>query len=353
MAPKPWGLATAVGSLPFTDPEKAVDFVLEHLPQVPHWPQLPQRDSREGMVPQYTAPLRAGGLLIEREGSFRFAEDEEDWVDRLTAFYEKSLLLSEAPAGNLEGFALPRESAPGFYAFRKRMAGISTKEALFLKGQVTGPVTMGLQLTGRGGRPAFYDDQLKGLLLEALALQALWQVREYKKLGFRAIIFFDDPGLCSYGQSATVGLSGGAITEAYAFLADRLREEGALVGVHACAGVEWTLALKAGLDIINADTFHYFPALLASARELTGFLEEGGTLAWGMVPTRGGEGLGAADLWSLFRENCGKLAARGVPPEFLKRQWLLTPACGTGSLTEEEAAFAYQLLKAMAVNPSL
>ncbi len=349
---KPWGLATAIGSLPFQEPRESVDFVFDHLPLAPHWPQLPRRGPKEGMLRQFTGPLVSRGLLREGEGGLAFPHKEEGWVENLTAFYEGALPAGEGDREALDAFALPREGAAGFYAFLERVAAVPPEKGAFLKGQVTGPVTLGLQLRDGEGRPCFYDGELRALLLEALALQALWQVEEYKKLGFPAIIFFDDPGLCSYGQSATVGLSGRAVTRAYAYLGERLRAAGALAGVHACAGVEWSLALKAGLDIVNADVCGYFPSLLAAAGDLGPFLEQGGTLAWGIVPTaREGAPDSAETLWSLFREGCRKLAARGVPPGLLAEQWLLTPACGLGSRGEADAFHAYRLLKEMQETP--
>ncbi len=345
---KPWGMATAIGSLPYLNPGEAVDFVLANLPRIPHWPQLPQRSSLEGLVRQYTGPLLAYGLLTEREGKLSFADDADDWTQRLTAFYEAALEVGGGSGESLHKFALHADSAPGFYAFTEKAGHSLPEEAAFLKGQVTGPVTMGLQLTDSQGKPCFYNDELRGLLLETLAWQAVWQVQELKKHRLPVILFFDDPGLCSYGQSTTVGLSGPAITESFAYLAGRVREAGALMGVHACAGVEWPLVLKAGPDIVNADVYNYFPSLLLCAEELDRFLRGGGTLAWGLVPTGGGAAAEtAAGLWAYFSECCGKLAARGVSRELLERQWLLTPACGTGSLGEEQTQEVYTLLKEM------
>ncbi len=349
---KPWGMATAIGSLPFCDPEEAVGFVLEHLPHIPHWPQLPRRGPAEGMMRQYTGPLVSQGLLEERGGSLAFPTGREDWVENLTAFYEKALPALEGDTRSLDFFALPPEGAAGFYAFKERLGIAPHARGAFVKGQVTGPVTLGLQLTDGEKRPCFYSRELRALLLETLALQALWQVRELKQEGLPVIIFFDDPSLYSYGQSATVGLSGEDITAAYAYLGERLRAAGALTGVHACAGVEWSLVLKAGLDIINADTFQYFPSLLAAAGDLGPFLEKGGTLAWGIVPTgREGGPSPASSLWEYFQECCEKLAGRGAPLELLKKQWLLTPACGTGSRSREDTAYTYKVLRDMADNP--
>ena len=53
----PQCLATAIGSLPHTDPAAACDVILNSIPEIPFWPQLPHADFREGMEIQYCEGL--------------------------------------------------------------------------------------------------------------------------------------------------------------------------------------------------------------------------------------------------------------------------------------------------------
>ena len=54
---KPKFTATAIGSLPHTDPEKALDVILSAIPEAPIWPQLPKLGLREQMEIQYSEGL--------------------------------------------------------------------------------------------------------------------------------------------------------------------------------------------------------------------------------------------------------------------------------------------------------
>ncbi|MBF8251580.1 MAG: methionine synthase [Deltaproteobacteria bacterium] len=72
---KPRWLATGIGSLPVLDPEEAVSLVLEYLPEIPIWPQLPQRGPVEGMVWQYSegmprirADVKSNKIWIDAAG---------------------------------------------------------------------------------------------------------------------------------------------------------------------------------------------------------------------------------------------------------------------------------------------
>jgi hypothetical protein len=45
---KPKFLATGVGSMPFTDPDRAVELSLTRFPEAPFWPQLPKLGLNDG-----------------------------------------------------------------------------------------------------------------------------------------------------------------------------------------------------------------------------------------------------------------------------------------------------------------
>jgi len=54
---KPQCLATAVGSLPHTDVSKACQVILQSIPVIPIWPQLPKANFKENMEIQYSEGL--------------------------------------------------------------------------------------------------------------------------------------------------------------------------------------------------------------------------------------------------------------------------------------------------------
>ncbi|MBM3132761.1 MAG: hypothetical protein FJZ95_07000, partial [Chloroflexi bacterium] len=54
---KPRGLATAIGSMPHADPAEAGALALRYLPDIPVWPQLPNRSFLENMYAQYSEGL--------------------------------------------------------------------------------------------------------------------------------------------------------------------------------------------------------------------------------------------------------------------------------------------------------
>ncbi|MCM8789956.1 MAG: hypothetical protein NC916_02940, partial [Candidatus Omnitrophica bacterium] len=78
------GLATGIGSLPHKDADEALDLIFKYFPAIPFWPQLPNRDIREGMVAQFSENLPC--LKITSHGlTYEPQNKEREWED----FYEK------------------------------------------------------------------------------------------------------------------------------------------------------------------------------------------------------------------------------------------------------------------------
>lgn len=339
------GLATGIGSLPHNSATPALEMIFSAVPQIPHWPQLPTAGEEEGFIRQYLPPLLERGLVVTKEGrSPYFDTGAPDWLERLTAFYTE--VLDESDPDAPERFGFPQSAAAGFYAFLKQLKEEGPKAAQYIKGQISGPVTMGFQVTDEKMQPAFYIDDLREILARSLVMQVRWQVRTLKAFGLPVILFIDDPGIYAFGQSTFVGLSKTAIQESLRPLIDAAHEEGALIGVHACAGVDWSLLFELPIDIVNIDVYHYFTSLLLYASEFDAYLSRGGHLAWGLVPTSDEvESETAESLLARLDEYFATLEKKRVDGVRMRKQLIFTPSCGTGTITVAQAEAVYRLLQ--------
>ncbi len=335
------GLATAIGSLPHQDPEPALGLIEAYLPVIPHWPQLPLLGPQEGFVLQFLYPLLTTGLLERNEDKVRFATGAPDWADRLAAFYMLYLAVEEGDREALEQFAIPQEAASGFYAFLERA---SDGRSGFVKGQVVGPLTAAFQLTDAGGRPAYYDEQLRDLVVKNLALQGRWQAGALGGGGRKVLVFVDEPGVSIYGQSTYITVTREMIVEDLEAVVAGIRAAGAKAGIHSCAAVDWSILMDTGTDVLSLDAFGYFDSLLPYRAELGAFLARGGTVAWGIVPTS--DRVSAETVESLvarLERYWNELSGRGITRDQLQCQSLITPSCGTGTLTVELTERIYRL----------
>lgn len=89
---------------------------------------------------------------------------------------------------------------------------------------------------------------------------------------------------------------------------EAIHSNDSLAGVHSCAAMDWTILYESMVDIVNLDVYNFGRSLLPFARETGEFLERGGAMAWGIVPT----------YEAAFEEDFSQIHLRGCP---------ITPFC--------------------------
>jgi len=326
------GMATGVGSFPFPDAAQAIDFIRKCLPDIPHWPQLPVVSSCENMYLQYAEGLPCTEVN-EAEGKIIF-NTKDDIFGPMEKFYQNFL------DHNLDAFAIAPRYAAGLYALLDTI-----KEPLpILKGQSLGPISFGLTVTDQDRRAIFYHDQLRDVIIKHLALKAEWQAKKLKEYAKEVIIFIDEPYLASFG-SAYISLSREDVVQALNEVSAAIRNAGAIPGVHCCANTDWSLLMETDINILNFDAYEFADNMGLYPEKINEFLSAGGALAWGVIPTSEKIDSETSDsLLQRLNNEVDKLAEKGVPRDLLKQQALVTPSCGTGSLSLEQAKRVYSLL---------
>jgi hypothetical protein len=327
--------------MPHTDPDEACDLVARYL-QIPAWPQLPRRDPRENMYLQFFD--RFLGLDMEAWGSGDEASLIVDIGDQEKVIYGLSRLVKARQGNEIEsgGFVTP-DIAQGFDAFLKRGLEGNLGSPLAVKGQVIGPISLGLVATDPDRRPMVYDDNLAEPLAMHLRLKAAWQENELSRLSRNTIIFVDEPYLASLG-SAFISLPEQRVR---GLLEEVLGGITGLKGVHCCGNTDWSLLLDTSIDILSLDAYNYAQTLSLYPAEVKSFLERGGAIAWGIVPNEA-EALENEDERELYdrllEEAMAPLTRKGVRFEQLLKQSLITPSCGLAALSPEAASRALELL---------
>ncbi|MFA7467118.1 MAG: hypothetical protein WCY82_02500 [Desulfotomaculaceae bacterium] len=342
----PRGMVTGIGSLPFKDTETALKLIKENMPEAPHWPQMPQLGGDEGFVHQFLDPLVRMGLLEKKGDKVVFPVDAPDWPERLTEFYTIYLDAEFGAPEALATFAFPPASASGFYAFVDDLSQNGTGPARYLKGHMTGPLTVGFQLKDERGRLAYYQDQLRELLVKTLAMHACWQISELSKFALPVIIFIDEPGVRVYGSSSYITVTREMVLADLNAIFAAIHTAGGIAGVHSCDAIDWSVLYESDLEIVNLDIYQYGESLLPYVKEMKPYLERGGVVAWGIVPTF--DKAFEEDANSLLQrlDNLwAELIKRGVDREMILRQSLITPACGTGLLEPALAERIYELTR--------
>jgi hypothetical protein len=188
----PSGTATVIGSWPFTDSGKATRLVLEKLPALPAWPQLPRIGFLENMYVQFSEGMPRV-VVDEAAGRIHF-NTAGDFFSDIQAVYEEFL------AGRWDRFAISEAYAHGLYRFRELAGKNGRMKAV--KGQLIGPVSFGLTVTDQDKRLILYNEQLADAILKACVAKAAWHVLFLKGFADNVVIFIDEPYLVSFGSAA-------------------------------------------------------------------------------------------------------------------------------------------------------
>ena len=312
------GIETSIGSLPHTDSAAAVAFVMARQPRLPAAPSLPQRSPLEGMVAQGVWGI--AGVSVDADGSLDLQHERLD---------------PEAPIGDL-----PMEGEP-FRTLRLFLdAARGRSEPIKL--QLTGPVTVGLALHA-GGVDADLAFRVAGAAVSSRAA-ALLALAALRAPGTPLVVFLDEPGLTGLmhpefpiGAEAAVDLTSGALA---------VLERGAVTGLHCCGPTDWKLVLQAGPQILSAPLDQ---GLEAAPDALSRFLDDGGWIAWGAVPTDEPIGSSPGRLWRQLSAVWCELVRGGCDPVLLRTQSLVTPACGLATHGVTQAEGVLSLTRQVAV----
>ena len=342
---KPNALPTLIGSIPLKDHREAVDLILRYTPEIPLWPQLPFY-KEERLLTQFAEGLPG---LVQEDDKLYFNTKGPSFDEEVVAFFQDYLAVKEEGAP-LEGsrFAFSSKTSRGFEAFIHAVSEM--KERPFaLKGQITGPFTMLTGLKDEEGKLSFFNPILREAVVKAISLKAVYQVERMKALCDNVVLFLDEPALSGFGSSAMVGITRDEALSDLRAVVQEVLAKGAEPGIHVCANTDWSLVIDSGIKILSFDAYGYVDKLILYKDNVTKFLEQGGVVAWGLVPTLNPEDLEKEDVDSLYTRWKDCISGFDMNEKRMIEQSLITPSCGTGLLTLPLAEKALSLTRQLSM----
>jgi hypothetical protein len=320
---------TGIGSTPHTIPGAACELI-EAAFDIPFWPQLPQISFRESMVAQYAE----GMPFLRIDDKLEKIWVERDDSDDLDRFYE-----THAEGASV---AISSTHAAGLASFLKTFAN---KRFKVLKGHITGPLTFTLGLKDASGTSIYFDEELREIGSMLLQAKIRWQVDLLNQLADEVIIFIDEPIFSAIGSSSYLGVCDDEVLRLLGDSVSAIENAGGISGIHCCGKADWQMIIKSGVRILNFDAFEYFDTLAMYSKDIRAFLEKGGYLAWGIVPTSD-IGVTAKDeeVAASFKEKLSRLHDL-TGSDLVYKQSLITPSCGAGSRTEAETEKIFAMVR--------
>ncbi len=325
-------MITAIGSLPFVNVDEAIDHIFSSCREVPFWPQLPKRSFLEDMYVQFLEQVPS--VIIDEQRERVYVDTTS--TSGVERFYE------DVATNNLEAFRVSEAAAPGLYRLVERLPEIKD-DVKIIKGQLTGPFTIGLGLKDEKGQPVIYNSAYFDIIKKALHMKAAWMI-SFIRSRFpdkEVMLFFDEPFMVSFG-SAFVSIAKSAVVS---LMNDVLAGLGVKRGVHCCGNTDWSVLFSVDTDIINYDACNFLETIFYFKDELAAFLRRGGAISPGMVPSSeavlSSSVQDMLDLWHKFGE---AVDALGLGARW--QEWFVTPSCGVGSLSQQAAKRVLELLTA-------
>lgn len=298
----PSGVATGIGGLPHRDATEAATFVLRTM-ELAAIPTLPRRSPAEGVMAQAMVGMQ--GITVGQYGSIAV---DVNLVDALAPIVTD----------------LDHDAFVGFRTF------LQLAHAQQHTGPVTwqfvGPVSFGLALM-RAGVPMSeaFESAVRCVrmrvqhLLDAVAT-ALPDSEQMVFIKEPALVDLMQPGF-PIAPDTAIDLVSGALA---------MVEGSAVSGLHVCGLSDIPSLLATGPAVLSLPVQ---PVVAESAGYLVRFLEQGGYIAWGAVPTTGPIPTSTERPWRQLCALWCDLVQRGADPVLLREQAIITPECGLGSHT--------------------
>ena len=321
-------LTTAMAVMPHTDVDQALNAALSL--DVPFWPQLPNYNYYEDMYVQ--AAEHFPGIILDMENkTVRFS------LDKFIEEFEETMAHFEDP----EYF----DVSPAYSVVYHQFLDLDLSDRPAIRGQLEGPVSFGFNILDQDDRPILFDDTVRPFMFEFMAKRINVQLNRLKKKNPNAFMFIDEPGL----QFIFSAMSGYGEQKARVDLDEFFSMIDAPRGIHLCGNPDWDFLLSLDMDILSFDVYSNAEIFAASAPSIKKFLNKGGILVWGIIPT-GFETFEKEnlDFLSFKLNNIWKaLGKKGIDIDQIVRRSMLSPAtcCLVNADKENTVEKAFQMTR--------
>lgn len=264
------------GSLPYDNIDAVSRMMVklyEHMPFLPHLPRLNANDT----IAFRTLDGIPGVTVNGDKVSLKVGTEE----------YKKGLVKLDK-AFNTPSFESLEPYAISSVYLERFLHLISKSKTSHACVNIWGPFTVSQKLMGLTDDQFLSDKSFRKLFIQSVTVKALWMIEQIKKANPKTvpIIVLEEPLLCRIGviKKENEDITAELIITLMSRVIEKIKSAGAVVAVHCMEKCDWTVAIKAGADIISFDAYNNPNNLRIIPEQVGKFLENGGKINWCIMP---------------------------------------------------------------------
>lgn len=218
-----------------------------------------------------------------------------------------------------------------------------------------GPFTVSQMILSGVQEQVLGDKSYRKLFIQAVCVKSLWVIEKIKKISPKTVpvVMLEEPMLNRLGmlKRQDENITSELVINMISKVVEKLKHSGAIVGVQCMEKCDWSVPIKAGVDIISFDAYNNPNNLGIIPDILTEYLRKGGMINWGIVPVLSDsmvQGLTVDYLYKRLSSTIGGIVLSGVPAELL----YLKPLVSLNGDTDKLSVFFAEKAIIMAINLS-
>ena len=317
---------TDIGVLPHSDVDEALSFIENKFFHIPFLPQLPNVNKFENLLLQCIENL----VGLKRSSN--------------KIFVDKSFALSSMQSENVNDYEINY-----CCALRKFLSMLESQKPMFAKFQIIGPFSFSMTIKDENNQFIFFDKDLRDVVVNHLTMKARWFAKQIFSKGVRPIVFINEPSLSMLGRFSDINDK--TVKNMLKQIVLNLKSSNIVTGIHCDTRYDWDMVLDIQPDIISFDAFTYAKEFSESYRNISKFIDNGGFIAWGLVPAFSEDILSRITVDTLYLGYymaVNYLELKGVPKKKIIKSSMITTSCGMDNLSVELSKRAMILTRELA-----
>ena len=302
-----------VGALSYDDVSSAAKMIAKLFEHIPYLPLFPNIDKNDSLVKRTL--LNIPGIVFDAKGRVS--------IKTTSKHYKQGIVKLDKAYNSLENQHLDAYAIESVF-LEKYFALIKKFKPAHACINLLGPFTLAQILKNTSDEQMLLEKTYRKLFIQAICVKSLWLIKKIKEISPNTvpIVILEEPRACMFGQikRETEEVTADMVIHLYERIIEKIRPEGAYIGVQSFEKCDWTIPMSAGVDFISFDAYNNPNNLCIITEQVINFVSRGGKINWAMVPVMTEsivKSLNTEYLTQRLKATMEGLIVAGVPERFV------------------------------------